>query len=72
MNYPQIKDADGWHVEAGENPAEEERKPLLRSSRHVRVKAVDLIPNLIDELHREASRVIEAVEKAKTIADSLK
>jgi hypothetical protein len=47
------------------------RKALLRSSRQTRVKAVDLIPALIDKLHHEAKGVISAVETAKKIAESL-
>ena len=71
MNYPQVKTADGWIGEAGEQ-VEIDRKPLLRSSRQMRVKAVNLIPLLIDRLHDEAEGVINAVEKAKKIAESLK
>lgn len=47
-------------------------KPLLKAARHIRVKAVDRIPKLIDALQAEASKVIAAVEQAKKIADSLK
>ena len=71
MNYPQVKTADGWIAEAGEQ-VEIDRKPLLRSGRQMRVKAVNLIPLLIDRLHDEAEGVINAVEKAKKIAESLK
>ena len=72
MNYPQIKTADGWRGEDGENPTEVERKPLLRSSRQIRVKTVDLMSLLINRLQEEAERVINAIEKAKKIAESLK
>lgn len=47
-------------------------KPLLRAARELRVKAVALIPQLIEALHHEASNVIKAVEKAKKIAESMK
>lgn len=72
MTYHEAKDADGWSVVADEPAEERERKPLLRSARQLRVEAVDLIPNLIERLHYEASQVIDAVEKAKKIAESLK
>jgi hypothetical protein len=37
-----------------------------------RVRAVSPIPNLIEELKRSATEIIDAVEKAKKIAESLK
>ena len=63
-------DEDGeW--DAGDR-SEVVRKPLLRESRQRRVQAVELIPALIEQLKRAATNVIDAVEKAKRIADSLK
>jgi hypothetical protein len=46
--------------------------PLLHVSRELRVTAVGRIHRLIDELRAESSKVIDAVEQAKRIADSLK
>jgi hypothetical protein len=69
--YPQVKEPDGWTMDHDTPVAEFERKPLLRAARHVRVQAVDLIPRLIDKLKDESMRVIDAVEKAKKLADSL-
>jgi hypothetical protein len=48
------------------------RKPLLRSARQVRVKAVPLIPSVIDKVKAEAEKVIDAVDQAKQFAKSLK
>ena len=48
------------------------RKPLLKASRELRVQAVDRMPAVIDALRNEAMRVINSVEEAKKIADSLK
>jgi len=61
-----------WEYEEGDRPSMVDTKPLLKASRHLRVKAVDRIPKLIDALTVEASNVIAAVEKAKKIAESLK
>jgi CheY-like chemotaxis protein len=46
-------------------------KPLLRASRTIRILAVDRIPALIESLYISASRIVDAVEKARQIADSL-
>jgi hypothetical protein len=46
--------------------------PLLRAPRAVRVAAVTVIPKLIEALEAEAKNVIERVQQAKKIADSLK
>jgi hypothetical protein len=48
------------------------QKPLLKASRDTRVRAVWAIPDLINLLHNTAGQVIDAVEEAKKIADSLK
>lgn len=75
VNYPEVKDTNppyGWAVPDGEAATEEDRKSLLRSSRQLRVKAVDFIPDLVETLRSESARVIDAVEKAKKIAESLK
>jgi hypothetical protein len=66
-----------WSQHRDEDPewvleAEGDRKPLVRASRKIRVDAVEFIPNLIDALKDEAERVIESVEKAKRIAESLR
>ncbi len=69
--YHESLDQSGeWDVT--DIPAERERKSLLRCSRQTRVAAVRLIPSLIDSIRAEANNVIEAVEQAKKIADSLK
>ena len=46
--------------------------PLLRAAREIRVAAVKVIPTLIEALEAQARSVIERVEQAKKIADSLK
>ena len=46
--------------------------PLLRCSREWRSRAVVAIPDLIDAIKREAETLIDNVESAKRIADSLK
>jgi hypothetical protein len=45
--------------------------PLLKASRELRVAAVPLLPQLIEAIERDASVVLERVEQAKRIADSL-
>lgn len=72
VSWSEEKQGTTWGMEDGEEFSELDRKPLLRSARDIRVKAVDLIPKLIDALRDEASKVIEAVTKAKQIAESLK
>jgi len=73
VRYREERYAAGWGLPDGfGGSVESERKPLLRCSRQLRVHAVDRIPKLIEQLHREASRVIDAVEKAKQIAETLK
>jgi hypothetical protein len=47
-------------------------RPLLKASRELRVAAVPLLPKLVEAIEREAKVVIERVEQAKKIADSLK
>lgn len=74
MEYTEAKEyrsgVGEWDFEEG-SLHELSRKPLLRSSRGTRVRAVELIPKLIDALRDEATRVIEAVEQARKIAESL-
>jgi hypothetical protein len=72
MGYPQtrLRHTPEWKFEG--EPFEIDRKPLLRSARHLRVKAVSLIPQLVDQLKAEAEKVIDAVEQAKRLAKSLK
>ena len=67
----EVKNAGGWEVEESAW-SDIERKPLLHAARQIRVKAVDLIPDLIAKLRSEASTVISAVEKAKQIAETLR
>ncbi len=54
------------------DPNRGSHKPLLRAARELRIAAVPLVPKLIDALRDESSKVIDAVEQAKKIADSLK
>jgi len=70
VDYAQRCGPEGWDGTGDE--VEVHRKPLLRESRQRRVRAVELIPDLIDALKGSATSVIDAVEKAKHIADSLK
>jgi hypothetical protein len=59
-----------WEWADGES--ETVRKPLLRAARHLRVKAVAFLTPLVEELHRKSTEVIDAVEQAKRIAESIK
>jgi len=71
--YPQSSrqnNPQGWEYDG--EPFELERKPLLRSSRSIRARAVDRLPALVNAIRDEASKVIEAVERARQVADSLK
>ena len=43
----------------------------MKSSRAVRIAAVDLIPELIDVLEHEALVALKRIQQAKKIADSL-
>jgi hypothetical protein len=72
VTYVERKDEHRWYVRPDESDTEQERKPLLRSARNIRVRAVSLIPHLVERLRKEATGVIDAVEKARQIADSLK
>jgi hypothetical protein len=71
-DYQQRRDRDGDWDYTDNLGSGSDIKPLLRSARHIRVKAVDLLPKLVDRLRAEASNVIAAVEKAKKIAESLR
>ncbi len=46
----------------------DEVKPLLRSSRELRIKAVAAIPKLLEELKAEAEGVLRVVENARRLA----
>lgn len=46
----------------------DEVKPLLRSSRELRIKAVAVIPELLKELKAEAEGVLQVVESARRLA----
>ena len=78
VNYRQTKAHAGsarWEdpTDRDENAVEVSRdaKPLLRASRTIRILAVDRIPALIEALYITASGIVDAVEKARQIADSL-
>lgn len=47
-------------------------RPLLKAARDLRVAAVPLIPDLLTAIEQQAQTIIERVEQAKKIADSLK
>ncbi len=65
-------ESDGdWLYANPEHPLHVRVQPLLKTSRQIRVKAVDLIPGLVDALQRSATTVVDAVEKAKKLAQSL-
>ena len=51
---PERKGPSGWQAPDQAQWSDAERKPLLRTARNVRVKAVDLIPALIGALRRQA------------------
>jgi hypothetical protein len=70
VHCPQEYDGQTW-TWTGDSIVMVEPQALLRQARKYRVKAVALIPDLIDELKRSAETVIDAVEQAKKIADSL-
>lgn len=56
----------------GIGQVEAARRPLLRAARHLRIKAVELIPRLFGEVKRSAADAIDRIEHAKKLADSLK
>ncbi len=51
----------------------QDRNPytLLRAPRELRIRAVELLPKLIDTIKQKAEEAIERLERAKKIADSL-
>jgi hypothetical protein len=72
-SYDMTREAnrEEWEYVDG-NPYAIEVKPLLRAAREHRVRAVDVLPYLIDALKAEAEKVIGSVEKAKKVAEALK
>jgi hypothetical protein len=46
----------------------DEEKPLLRSSRELRIKAVEAIPELLKNIKADAEHVLDIVEKARLLA----
>jgi hypothetical protein len=46
-------------------------EPLLKTSRERRVKALPLVPRLLDELKREAESVLRSIDEAEKVADML-
>lgn len=76
QRYRQTKDIESgeWDVddEGDEGPVYRSPRPLLRASRATRVRAVELIPKLIDEIKAEAEKILSSVDAAKKIAESLK
>lgn len=47
------------------------RRPLLKASRRVRVKALPLVPRLLDLIKLEASKMLEQIEAAEKAAEKL-
>jgi len=46
-------------------------QPLLEAPRDIRIAALEHIPEVIGQLQEKAEQAIEAIEKAKVIADEL-
>jgi hypothetical protein len=72
IRYEQARQVDTEWNYADDPPQVREIRSLLRASRPIRVAAVARIAILIDVLKKNAEEVIDAVEHAKRIADSLK
>lgn len=53
------------------NPIDLGDKPLLESSRGLRVEAIKLLPELIKLLKEEANRTIGSIEEAKKLASEM-
>jgi hypothetical protein len=67
-------DAGDWvytDTDTDTEPDEIDRTPLLKSDRHLKVKAVGAVPDLIEQLRKESTKVIDAAERARQIAQSL-
>lgn len=65
---------EDWDKDAGETFTEftdVEYQPLLRMARHIRVKALSLVPRLLDELKREGESLLESIAEAETVANAL-
>jgi hypothetical protein len=54
-----------------EEQEDENPKPLLQASRAIRIKAVEHIEPLIEQLQKEAQTSLEKIEKARQIAVSI-
>jgi len=54
-----------------EDVAEAEVKPLLDASREIRLKAMKLVPALLDSVKRKAEELLESIEKAEKAAQVL-
>ena len=50
----------------------DEQKPLLRSSRELRIKAVAAMPELLGSLKAEAEGVLDVVDSARSLASASK
>jgi hypothetical protein len=46
-------------------------RPLLRATREIRARAMDLIPRLLDSIKDEATRLLAAIERAEAAANKL-
>jgi hypothetical protein len=49
----------------------QEHKTLLNAARDLRIAAIPLLPTLMETLQKKAAAVIDAVEQAKSLANSL-
>jgi hypothetical protein len=71
---------DGWHIAArdfevetdshgneGEHVLTREPYPIAQASRKERIEALQLLPDLIQALHAEATKAINTIEEAKKL-----
>lgn len=66
-----IEDYDQDSQETFKELTDVDFKPLLRESREVRVKAVPLVPRLLDKVKQQAELLIKSIEDAEKAADAL-
>jgi len=68
-DYSQVLDGQDW-VWHDTVAMEIDRKSLLRSSRILRLRVIDFMPDLIRALKQAAIEMIASLERAKKIAES--
>ncbi len=66
-----IEDYDQDSRETFTELTEVDFKPLLKEAREVRVKALPLVPRLLDKVKQQAESLIESIEDAEKAADAL-